>query len=67
MNVDPQTGVFGMILLLPGGAATNSLLGREFSLNNDAQSIQESMALADEYCRLRLPDRFLDIYDSLDN
>lgn len=58
-SVDLQTGVFGLILLLPGGMAVDRVLGREFSLNNDEKSIRESLALADQYCRLRLPESYL--------
>ncbi|MFF1573226.1 hypothetical protein ACFVWR_10795 [Leifsonia sp. NPDC058292] len=65
ITVDSQTGGFGMILQLPAGAATARLLGREFSLNNNRETIEESLALAEEYCRLRLTDKFLLIYDNL--
>lgn len=34
-------------------------LGREISLNNDEKSIRESLKIIDDYCRLRLPDKFL--------
>jgi len=37
-------------------------LGKRCSLNSDEQSIKESLNIIDEYCRLRLPDKFLDAY-----
>ena len=37
-------------------------LGKRCSLNSDEQSIRESLQIIDEYCRLRLPDKFLDAY-----
>lgn len=38
------------------------LLGKTFSLNSDEQSIKNSLQMADDYCRLRLPDKFLEAY-----
>ncbi len=37
-------------------------LGKRCSLNSDEESIKESLQIIDDYCRLRLPDKFLDEY-----
>ena len=37
-------------------------LGKRCSLNSDVQSIKKSLQIIDDYCRLRLPDKFLDAY-----
>lgn len=55
-----------MALLLPGGQSTKRLLGRSVSLNNDREPINECFALADRYCRLRLPKEYLAAYEDSD-
>lgn len=40
-----------------------TLLGKRSSLNNDRESIRKSLQIFDDYCKLRLPDKFLDAYD----
>lgn len=37
-------------------------LGKRCSLNSDEKSIKESLQIIDDYCRLRLPDKFLDAH-----
>lgn len=37
-------------------------LGNHCSLNSDRKSIEDSLKIIDDYCRLRLPDKFLDAY-----
>ncbi|MCH5268104.1 MAG: hypothetical protein J1E62_07145 [Lachnospiraceae bacterium] len=39
------------------------LLGKSSSLNNDEDSIRKSLQIFDDYCRLRLPEKFLNAYD----
>lgn len=39
-------------------------LGKRCSLNSDEKSIRKSLQIIDDYCRLRLPDKFLKAYDS---
>lgn len=63
-SIDAQTGAFGLAVLLPGDASVSRLLGKRFSLNNGEASICASLALADEYCRLRLPDKYLDALEA---
>lgn len=40
-------------------------LGKRCSLNSDNKSICESLQIVDDYCRTRLPDKFLKVYDKV--
>ncbi|KQQ92896.1 hypothetical protein ASF62_13945 [Leifsonia sp. Leaf325] len=40
-----------------------ALLGRKFTLDSDRESILANFRLADEYCRLRLTDKYLEAFD----
>ncbi|WP_460631263.1 hypothetical protein [Leifsonia lichenia] len=59
------TFVFGMSLSLPGDSSLITLLGQELSVNNYAEAIRRAFAVADEYCRLKLPDRYLAAYERI--
>lgn len=50
------------LVLVSKSISLRSLLGRRCSLNSDEESIKKSLQIIDEYCRLRLPDKFLDAY-----
>lgn len=56
-------GSFGLLLPVEAGAAIRTFLGREISMNSDPESIRTSLELVDEYCRLRLPDKYLERYE----
>lgn len=62
-SLDQVTHVFGMSLLLPGESSLITLLGQDLSVNNDPDSIKKAFAVADEYCQLRLPARYLAAYE----
>lgn len=56
-------GKFGVAIVSEGGGnIITRFLGRQCSLDSDVQSIKESLQMIDSYCRLRLPDKFLDAY-----
>ena len=62
-NLDDQYGRFGAgIVLGDGEGVITEFLGKRCSLNSDEKSIKESLQIIDDYCRLRLPDKFLDAY-----
>lgn len=63
--LEPRTDIFGLGLVLPGNIVTRRLLGTEFSLNNDSDSIRGSLDHADRYCRLAMPQKLLESYDAL--
>lgn len=70
-NINGEHGEFGagIFLSLEDGFITD-FLGENCSLNNDMQSIKESLSIIDEYCQLRLPDKYLEkfkcIYKEID-
>ncbi|MFT3983218.1 MAG: hypothetical protein QM697_04895 [Lachnospiraceae bacterium] len=61
-NLDDQYGRFGAGLVLGNEGAVTNFLGKRCSLNSDEKSIKESLQIIDNYCRLRLPDKFLNAY-----
>lgn len=62
-DVNDRYGRFSAGIMLTDSIALRDLLGRHCSLNGDEESIRESLQIIDEYCRMRLPDKFLDAYD----
>ena len=61
-GVNVQNGRFGAEIETGGKFAITEFLGKKCSVNSDKESIKNSLKIIDEYCRLRLPDRFLDAY-----
>lgn len=62
-NIDDRYGRFGAGICFGEQEYTiTEFLGQRCSLNSDAESIKHSLQIIDEYCRLRLPDKFLDAY-----
>lgn len=62
-NLDDQYGRFGAGICFGEQKYTiTKFLGRNCSLNSDEESIKSSLKIIDEYCRLRLPDKFLEAY-----
>jgi hypothetical protein len=57
-------GEFGAGIESPSGGYFTNFLGRRLSLNSDRESILESLRIVDEWCRLRLPDKFLERYEA---
>ncbi|MGX5694882.1 hypothetical protein ACWKWP_01680 [Agromyces soli] len=46
-----------------GGAFITRVLGQDFSLNTDAESILQSFGIADAYCRIRLGAEYLEAFE----
>lgn len=61
-SLDDQYGRFGAGIEVGNEGMITVFLGKTCSLNSDETSIRESLQLIDDYCRLRLPDKFLDAY-----
>lgn len=62
-NLNDQYGRFGGGIVLGNQEATiTEFLGKRCSLDSDEKSIMESLQIVDDYCRLRLPDKFLQEY-----
>ena len=62
-NLDDRYGRFGAGIEIADGHGITHFLGNRCSLNSDEKSIKESLDIIDNYCRLRLPDKFLEAYD----
>lgn len=63
-NTNDRYGRFGAGLRFGEQEYTiTEFLGKRCSLNGDEESIKESLQIIDDYCRLRLPDKFLKAYD----
>lgn len=62
-DLNDRYGRFGAGIVFGNQEATiTEFLGRQCSLNSDEKSIKESLQIVDDYCRFRLPDKFLDEY-----
>ena len=61
-DINDTYGRFGAGIVLGETYITN-FLGKKCSLNSDEESIRQSLQIVDDYCRLRLPDKFLQAYD----
>lgn len=63
-NINDRYGRFGAGICFAEQEHTiTEFLGKTCSLNCDEKSIKNSLKIIDDYCRLRLPDKFLDAYD----
>lgn len=61
-SLDEQYGRFGAGLTIGTEGMITEFLGKHCSLNSDEKSIRDSLRMIDDYCRLRLPDKFLNAY-----
>ena len=61
-SLDDRYGRFGAGIEVGNEGVIGVFLGKTCSLNSDETSIRESLQVIDDYCRLRLPDKFLDAY-----
>lgn len=63
-GLDGDHGTFaGGIQFAPDKFFTN-FFDRSLSRNSDRESILENLKLVDDWCRLHLPDKFLERYES---
>ena len=63
-ELDSQYGCFGAGIVMPDGQMLIAPLGKDISLNSDPDSIRKSLKTIDDYCRLRLPDKYLEAFES---
>lgn len=61
-NINDRYGRFGAGIEIGSEGMIIEFLGEQCSLNSDEKSIKESLKIIDDYCHLRLPDKFLDAY-----
>lgn len=64
-NINDQYGRFGAGIALSDSCVPyiTKFLGKRCSLNSDSESIKSSLLMIDQYCRLRLPDKFLEAFE----
>ena len=62
-QLDERYGSFGCGLVFDDKTVSIRLLGKKCSLNSDEESIKQSLQIVDDYCRLRLPDKFLEAFN----
>ena len=58
-------GTFEGGIVMSDNTAIFRYFGRRLSINKDAQSILENFKIIENYCRLRLPDKYLVEYDKI--
>ena len=61
-QLDERCHSFGCGLQFSDGTISKNFLGRDISFKSDEKSIRKSLQIIDDYCRLRLPDKFLEAY-----
>lgn len=62
-SVGDRYGMFGAGIQMADGQMLTQFLGKSCSLNSDPVSIKRSLQIIDDYCRMRLPDKYLEEYD----
>lgn len=62
-NVGGRYGTFGGKILMTDGNHITTFFGKSLSLNSDQASIINNLEIVDNFCRLKLPDKFLAAYD----
>ncbi len=66
-NLKDEYGRFSGGIILSEENVITSFLGEELSLNSDEKSIQSNLEIVDTYCRMRLPNKFLEAHDKMKN
>lgn len=61
-NINDRYGRFGAGIQITDSVVLTEFLGKQCSLNSDEKSIKESLEKIDDYCRMRLPDKYLNAY-----
>ena len=61
-SLDDRCGMFGAGIVVGNEGVITDFLGKECSLNSDEESIKNSLKIIDDYCRMRLPDKYLEAY-----
>lgn len=63
-QIDKRYGAFGGgIVLDDGKSVLINFFGKKLSVNADEESIKENLDIVDNYCSLRLPDKFIKEYN----
>jgi hypothetical protein len=63
-SVDERYGSFGVVHLPAERASVSRFLGTSTTLCTGEAQIREALQTIDDYCRLRLPDKYLEAFDA---
>lgn len=63
LSIGERYETFHAVLLLNENKFLFNLLGEPLATSNDSTSIINTFKRMDEYCRLRLPDKFLEAFE----
>jgi len=62
-HVNARNEIFSCGIIVGHGEATiTEYLGKHCSPKSDVESIKNSLKMIDDYCRLRLPEKFIEAY-----
>lgn len=62
---EPYTSL-GCVLQVTDAISTTTVLGEDLAfIENTEEDLQKALAVIDRFCRLSLPDKFLEAYDAL--
>jgi hypothetical protein len=62
-DLNERYGCFRGRLMMDSIFSLSTLFNKTFSLDSDEESVITNFRMIDEYCRLRLPDKFLKRYE----
>lgn len=63
-SLDERYNSFGAGIILEGQEhIITEFLGERCSLNNDEDSIKQNLIIIENYCKLRLPDKFVNAFE----
>jgi hypothetical protein len=62
-GLDDQYGSFGASIYIGSHNILTDPLANDLFANGNEESIRKKLQIVDDYCRLRLPDKFLEAYD----
>lgn len=65
-GLDDRYNFFKGGIFIDENHCVNNFFGEKISINSDESSIINNFKLVDKYCRLRLPDKFLEEYDKME-
>ncbi|GAB3128757.1 hypothetical protein HNR05_002844 [Leifsonia psychrotolerans] len=64
--MEPPYTSLSIFLDFGGDIAATRVLGKELTfIENEETDLRDAFEVVNQYCRLRLPDRFLEAYDAL--
>jgi len=61
-DVNGRYGTFEAGIHIGNGVTVFDYLGKNISINSDKESIKKNLEIIDEYCRMKLPAKYLKAY-----